>query len=81
MVLLAGKKSPPFIRDRLNAFLHPQSRNYLNTFDGVAIWDWRPPDAVQRPPDSAPARLLSGGQEMKGRRQPLVDRPGIPTTG
>ena len=36
MVMLACKKSPTFIRDRLNAFLQPSSRNYFNTFDGVA---------------------------------------------
>ena len=35
MVLLACKKSPTFIRDRLNAFLPPSTRNYFNTFDGV----------------------------------------------
>ncbi len=36
MVMLASKISPPFIRDRLNAFLHPQARNYLNTIGSMA---------------------------------------------
>jgi chemotaxis protein MotA len=36
MVMLACKKSPTFIRDRLNAFLHPKARNYFNIIDDVA---------------------------------------------
>jgi chemotaxis protein MotA len=35
MAMLASKKSPPFVRDRLNAFLHPKDRNYFNIIEGV----------------------------------------------
>jgi chemotaxis protein MotA len=36
MVMLAGKKSPTFIRDRLNAFLDPKTRNYFNIIGSAA---------------------------------------------
>jgi chemotaxis protein MotA len=37
MVMLARLKSPTFIRDRLNAFLQPRARNYINVIDGGII--------------------------------------------
>jgi chemotaxis protein MotA len=36
MVMLAGRKPPTVICDRLNAFLHPHARTYVNFIDGVA---------------------------------------------
>jgi chemotaxis protein MotA len=35
MVMLAGRKPPTVICDRLNAFLHPNARTYFNIIDGV----------------------------------------------
>jgi chemotaxis protein MotA len=51
MVLLARMKSPTFIRDRLNAFLQPRVRNYLNVIDGGT-----------EPGIDAAARLFEGGR-------------------
>jgi chemotaxis protein MotA len=56
MVMLSCNKSPPFIRDRLNAFLHPEARSDFNVIDGVA-----------NSPTSARA-LLSGSRQTAPRR-------------
>jgi chemotaxis protein MotA len=36
MSMLAGKKSPTYIQDRLNGFLRPESHNYLHAFGAAA---------------------------------------------
>ena len=78
MVLLACK-NPLSMPGPPQRVLQPSSRNYLITFDGVAdlggavgLCQWW---------TVVPLRLFAGGQEMKGGAIPVVDRPGIPTTG
>jgi chemotaxis protein MotA len=36
MSMLAGKRSPTYIQDRLNGFLRPESHNYFHTFGAAA---------------------------------------------
>jgi chemotaxis protein MotA len=62
MVLLACKKSPTFIRDRLNAFLQPSSRNYFNTFDGVADSGTGAGGLLSSGGQVVPLRLLRGAR-------------------
>jgi chemotaxis protein MotA len=56
MVMLACKRSPAFIRDRLNAFLDPQARNDLAIISGVAN------------PRAGATMLLSGNRQATPRR-------------
>jgi chemotaxis protein MotA len=62
MVMLARMKSSTFIRDRLNAFLQPRSRNYFNVIDGVAD------------PPTNPRASLSGGVRVVPQRLLQVAR-------
>jgi chemotaxis protein MotA len=66
MVMLARLKSPTFIRDRLNAFLQPRVRNYLNVIDGGTE------------PGIDALAALSGGGRANGGRAGRADggRPG-----
>lgn len=65
MVMLARLKSPTFIRDRLNAFLQPRARNYINVIDGGiidgGIIDSGVIDGRAGPGTDARAPLFDGG--------------------
>ncbi|HEY3848475.1 MAG TPA: MotA/TolQ/ExbB proton channel family protein [Acetobacteraceae bacterium] len=58
MVMLACKKSPSFIRDRLNAFLHPKARNYFNIIHGVADPRTNARASLSGSKQTVPPRLL-----------------------
>jgi chemotaxis protein MotA len=58
MVMLARKKSPTFIWDRLNAFLQSRTRNYSNVIDGPA--DLGVGASATLPGERVPPRLLHG---------------------
>ena len=76
MVMLARKKSPTFIRDRLNAFLQPRARNYFNTFDGVA--DPGPAPAQRCPVVGRLSRgACSRSSRDEGAAPSVAGRPGI----
>ena len=59
MVMLAGRKPATVIRDRLNAFLHPDARNYFDVIDDAPAGE---PAAMYRRPAAAraiPRRILT----------------------
>ena len=58
MVMLAGKKTPMYVQDRLNSFLRPESYNYL---------DVAKPKAQTPPPAPAQATPQATVHPLKGK--------------
>jgi hypothetical protein len=77
MVMLARLKSPTFIRDRLNAFLQPRARNYINVIDGGII-DGGVIDGRAGSGTDARAPLFDGGWADGGRAGRTDGRRVIP---